>query len=107
MPSAVTWTHKFADWTPITVYPKVLRLVSRINTKILVGNGLDRNEEWIDISASVSQVSRKQPFPSYTNTCITVYKKYLRIVCKASDLSPSDASSGSILHPRTPPSLAL
>lgn len=44
---------KFADWSPVQVYPKVLRLVSRINTKILVGNGLQENDEWIDISASV------------------------------------------------------
>ena len=44
----------FADWSPVKVYPKVLRLVSRINAKILVGNGLQENEDWIDISASVS-----------------------------------------------------
>ena len=45
---------KFADWSTVQVYTKVLRLVSRINTKILVGNGLQDNDEWVDISASVS-----------------------------------------------------
>ena len=45
---------KFVDWSPVKVYPTVLRLVSRINTKILVGNGLQENDEWIDISAAVS-----------------------------------------------------
>ena len=37
------------------MYAKVLRLVSRVNTKILVGNGLQDNDEWVDISASVSR----------------------------------------------------
>ena len=42
------------EWLPMTVYPKVLRLVSRVNGKIFVGNGLYQNEEWIDISCNVS-----------------------------------------------------
>ncbi|CAF9919928.1 MAG: hypothetical protein ALECFALPRED_001376 [Alectoria fallacina] len=38
------------DWSPIQVYPKLLRVVSRINTKTLIGNGLQENNEWIDIN---------------------------------------------------------
>ncbi|KAF2259656.1 cytochrome P450 [Lojkania enalia] len=43
------------DWTPIKVHPTVLRLVSKINTKLLIGNGLEKNKEWIDISASYTK----------------------------------------------------
>ena len=42
------------DWSPIQVYPKVLRLVSRVNGKVFVGKGLHQNEEWIEISCNVS-----------------------------------------------------
>ncbi|KAJ4302890.1 hypothetical protein N0V90_001781 [Kalmusia sp. IMI 367209] len=43
------------DWTPVKVHPTVLRLVSRINTKLLIGNGLEKNADWIDISASYTK----------------------------------------------------
>ncbi|CAI6341371.1 unnamed protein product [Periconia digitata] len=43
------------DWTTVKVYPSILRLVSRINTKILVGNGLDQNNDWVEISASYTR----------------------------------------------------
>lgn len=43
------------DWFPIQVYPKVLRLVSRVNGKIFVGNGLHQNEEWIKISCNYTR----------------------------------------------------
>lgn len=43
------------DWLPIQVYPKVLRLVSRVNGKIFVGNGLHQNEEWISISSTYAR----------------------------------------------------
>ncbi|KAF2439158.1 cytochrome P450 [Karstenula rhodostoma CBS 690.94] len=46
---------KCEDWTPIKVHPTVLRLVSQINTKLLVGNGLEKNKDWIDISASYTR----------------------------------------------------
>lgn len=45
---------QFVDWTSVTVYPKALRVVSRINAKTLIGNHLEENEEWIAISTSVS-----------------------------------------------------
>ncbi|KAL2065352.1 hypothetical protein VTL71DRAFT_3022 [Oculimacula yallundae] len=38
------------DWTPITLYDTVLRLVCRVSGKVFVGPGLNRNAEWIDIS---------------------------------------------------------
>ncbi|KAF1974320.1 cytochrome P450 [Bimuria novae-zelandiae CBS 107.79] len=43
------------EWTPIKVHPTVLKLVSKINTKLLIGNGLEKNKEWIDISASYTK----------------------------------------------------
>jgi hypothetical protein len=51
LPKVFTYT----DWQPCVVYPKILRLVSRTNTKIFVGNGLHENEEWIDITSKVRQ----------------------------------------------------
>jgi hypothetical protein len=41
------------EWQSVSVYPKVLRLVSRANAKIFVGNGLHESEEWIDITSNV------------------------------------------------------
>ncbi|KAL8826671.1 MAG: hypothetical protein Q9191_003656 [Dirinaria sp. TL-2023a] len=41
-----------AEWFPLTVYPKILRLVSRVNGKIFVGKDLYQNEEWIDMSCN-------------------------------------------------------
>ncbi|KAH6721744.1 cytochrome P450 [Leptodontidium sp. MPI-SDFR-AT-0119] len=39
------------DWTPITAYGTVLRLICRISGRMSVGPSLNRNEEWIDISS--------------------------------------------------------
>ncbi|EAW13530.1 cytochrome P450 [Aspergillus clavatus NRRL 1] len=46
---------EFKGWTPIQVYPKMLRLVSRINGKIFVGPSLYDNEEWITISCNYTK----------------------------------------------------
>ncbi|CAD6569440.1 MAG: hypothetical protein ASARMPREDX12_002450 [Alectoria sarmentosa] len=43
------------DWLAIQVYPKVLRLVSRVNGKIFVGSGLHQNEEWVKISCNYTR----------------------------------------------------
>jgi hypothetical protein len=48
------WSLTFLEWTPIKVHPTVLKLVSKINTRVLIGNGLEKNKEWIEISATVS-----------------------------------------------------
>ncbi|KAK1141873.1 hypothetical protein N8T08_008386 [Aspergillus melleus] len=45
------------DWHAIQVYPKILRLVSRVNGRIFVGNPLHQNEEWINISCNASPLS--------------------------------------------------
>ncbi|KAH8433979.1 cytochrome P450 [Aspergillus melleus] len=46
------------DWHAIQVYPKILRLVSRVNGRIFVGNPLHQKEEWINISCNASPLSR-------------------------------------------------
>lgn len=98
---------KFADWSPVQVYPKLLRVVSRINTKILIGNGLQENDEWIDINTSVSENGHRNVFVIATNRGIIVHKKHFHILCKASNISSYSASCGSVFHPRTPQCLAL
>ncbi len=57
----------FADWSPVQVYPKLMRLVSRINTKTLIGNGLQENDEWIDMSTTVSENGHRDVFVIATN----------------------------------------
>ncbi|KAH7357234.1 cytochrome P450 [Rhexocercosporidium sp. MPI-PUGE-AT-0058] len=39
------------DWTPVTAYGTVLRLICMILGRMSVGPSLNRNEEWIDISS--------------------------------------------------------
>ncbi|KAL2072977.1 hypothetical protein VTL71DRAFT_10301 [Oculimacula yallundae] len=39
------------DWTSVTVYGTVLRLICRISGRMSVGPELNRNTEWIDISS--------------------------------------------------------
>ncbi|KUL87830.1 hypothetical protein ZTR_03135 [Talaromyces verruculosus] len=39
----------------VLVYPKVVRMVSRVNAKIFVGNGLHEKEEWITINSNYTK----------------------------------------------------
>lgn len=50
----------YADWTPVQVHPRVVQLVSRVSTRIFVGNGMERNEDWMDISSNVSTARLNQ-----------------------------------------------
>lgn len=42
----------YDDWTPVNVYYTLLRLVCRTSGRMCVGPSLNRNKEWIDISAA-------------------------------------------------------
>ena len=69
------------DWTPVKVYPRALRVVSRINTKTLIGNGLQENDEWIDINTSVSEKPALKR--GLLIEGIIVHQKHLHIVSQA------------------------
>ena len=98
------------DWFPIQVYPKILRLVSRVNAKIFVGNDLHKNEEWIEISCNVSRPHGTKPNPyhyaspslTYLPTTTTVHQKHLPLLCQTPILPPLAPSPRPTLHPRAP-----
>jgi cytochrome P450 len=39
-----------ADWTPVYIYPTVLRLVARLSARVFVGFPLCRDEDWLKVS---------------------------------------------------------
>ena len=78
------------------MYPKLLRVVSRINTKILIGNGLQESDEWIDMNTSVSENGQRNVFAIATNRDNIVRKKCFHILSKAPNISSYSASCGSI-----------
>ncbi len=88
------------DWLPVPVYPKVLRLVSRLNGKIFVGTGLHQNEEWIDISCNVSTMKQTSTLP-FGHSSAAVHKKHLSLLRKVEVLPSLASSHRTILHPRT------
>jgi ent-kaurene oxidase len=47
------------DWTPIPLYPTLLRIVALISGRVFVGLPLSRNEDWIRISINFTIVSFK------------------------------------------------
>ena len=112
-PSTHVQTRIFShniDWSPIQVYPKILRLVSRVNAKIFVGDGLHKNEEWIEISCNVSPSHRIEPNPhhrtrpslTYLLTTTTVHEKHLPLLCETPVLPPLAPPYRSTFHPRAP-----
>ena len=98
------------DWSPIQVYPKILRLVSRVNAKIFVGNGLHKNEEWIEIRCNVSPPHRTEANPhhhaspslTYLPTTTTVHQKHLPLLCETPILPPLAPPHRPKFHPRAP-----
>lgn len=42
------------DWTPVTVHPRVVQVVSGVSTRVFVGNDMEKNAEWMEISSNVS-----------------------------------------------------
>ena len=101
------------DWSPIQVYPKILRLVSRVNAKIFVGNGLHKNEEWIEITCNVSPPHRTEPnhAPSrFSITKLPTYNYHSTRKTSSSHLRNSDSSipgsapSSNISSPSSSPS---
>ncbi|KAM5437369.1 hypothetical protein McanMca71_001018 [Microsporum canis] len=40
------------DWTPITIQPKILRIVALVTGRVFVGPELNRNEEWLHTSSN-------------------------------------------------------
>ncbi|KAH8802448.1 cytochrome P450 [Xylogone sp. PMI_703] len=43
------------NWTAIQVHPRAVRVVTRISTRVFVGNGMERNEDWLDISSNYTK----------------------------------------------------
>ncbi|KAH6674963.1 cytochrome P450 monooxygenase [Halenospora varia] len=40
------------EWTPVTVFPKILRIVALVTGRAFVGPEMNRNEEWLHASTS-------------------------------------------------------
>jgi len=73
------------DWTPINVYPRALSVVSRINTKTLIGNGLQENDEWIDINTNYTKnifisSAKLRVFPDFLRPVVQFFIPELRSV---------------------------
>jgi hypothetical protein len=51
-------------WIPITVYPKITRIVCRISGRSFLGEDLCRNETWIDISTKYTRNAFRQYPPA-------------------------------------------
>ncbi|KAH7369745.1 cytochrome P450 [Rhexocercosporidium sp. MPI-PUGE-AT-0058] len=45
------------DWTPIQIYPKILRIVALLSGRIFVGLPLSRDEEWIETTISYTEAA--------------------------------------------------
>ncbi|PQE10404.1 cytochrome P450 protein [Rutstroemia sp. NJR-2017a WRK4] len=43
------------DWTTITLYPLLLRVVAKVSGRVMVGEPLCRNEDWIKISTTYTR----------------------------------------------------
>ncbi|KAK7757857.1 hypothetical protein SLS62_000235 [Diatrype stigma] len=47
------------DWTPVTLYPILTQLFARIAARVMVGPELCRNDEWLGLALSYTEVSMK------------------------------------------------
>ncbi len=52
-------THLASDWTPITLFPKLIRVINMMSQLVFVGQPLFRDERWVGIRSSGNKDSSK------------------------------------------------
>jgi hypothetical protein len=73
-----TTLAQYDDWTPVSIFPNINRIVALVSGRMFLGKTLSRQEEWVSISTQWSNdvfalLRRTQTYPAWLRGYITPY----------------------------------
>ncbi|KAE8446256.1 hypothetical protein EG329_012342 [Mollisiaceae sp. DMI_Dod_QoI] len=117
-----TTLQRYDDWTPVSVFPNVNRVVAMVSGRMFLGKTLSRQEEWISISTQWSNdvfslLRRTARYPTWLRPYLTPYFSQTKKVleqrkCAKTFLGPSfeeqlEAKRRDLVPPGDEESLAI